>query len=134
MISSTRPLAAGFPTLNGGRLSTLSSGGIDDVTGSLNGFYDLPRGGAITPYLGAGVGFDSASEDQANFITSNGSARSTERAASNTGLMLVAEGGLSIALSPRWSIVPAYRYQHRFVSGAPDAAEHIFKIGLRYGF
>jgi len=42
------------------------------------------------------------------------------------------EGGVSIALSPHWSLVPAYRFVHYFES--QEDVAHVVKIGLRYSF
>lgn len=42
------------------------------------------------------------------------------------------EAGVSIAITPRLSLVPAYRYIH-FFDGDEDVA-HVAKLGLRYQF
>jgi hypothetical protein len=45
------------------------------------------------------------------------------------------EAGLTIALDDQWAVVPAYRYEHLFVtSNAFRDNVNISRLGLRYSF
>ena len=98
----------------------------------MDAFYDFaPIGGRFTPYVGGGIGASANHRTNGLFKSATGQTFTSSGGASTQGLGLV-EGGVSIALSPRWSLVPAYRYVHYF-SGADEVA-HVAKVGLRYSF
>jgi OmpA-OmpF porin, OOP family len=134
--SSANPLSTNgaFPVLNGARLSVASGGARDQVTAAAAGYYDLPVTWPLVPYLGAGVGYFHSSAADARFITSNGITPFTERGTTVGGAFLLVEVGAAYRVADRWSIVPAYRYEHLFVSGNSDISAHIAKIGIRYDF
>ena len=124
--------APGFPELNG---QVFKRGGGDDYTrftGEVNGFYDIATlAGRYTPYVGAGVGGSDNHQSQGFFVAADGSPFDTGGGASAQGFAM-AEGGLAIALTPRVSLVPAYRYVHYF-QGDEDVA-HVVKLGVRLNF
>jgi opacity protein-like surface antigen len=102
--------------------------------GSLNLFWDAPIAGYLKPYLGGGFGFAMDSGSSANFSNANGFSV-TQYAAQSTQPIVLGEVGLTVALTSRWSIVPAYRYVHYFNSGSTVSEEaNIFKLGVRFSF
>ncbi len=119
-----------FPKLNGSRLSNPSGGSYDRFTAMTNLFYDLPVTFAgITPYLGGGVGCFHGTSTDAAFGTSGGSTF-TIRGASGENAVIMGEIGMSYALMPRLSLVPAYRYEYFFGTSIHNA--NTVKIGLRH--
>jgi opacity protein-like surface antigen len=95
----------------------------------------LPLDGRFVPYVGGGLGFMHADQSTAHFVNASGVRFNQAEASGDRGVALL-EGGLTIAIDPSWSIIPAYRYLHAF--GNPnifgDEEAHIFKVGLRYSF
>jgi len=120
--------------VSGTKFTTSSGGTRNRFMGSANLFWDAPLNGYLKPYVGAGVGFATDSGSAATFTNPNGWTF-TQAAAQTTAPIVLGEVGLAVALSPRWSIVPAYRYVHFFESGNTIAeAANIFKLGVRYSF
>lgn len=121
-----------FPALNGQTFDHISGDRFLRYTATANAFYDFsPIGRWIAPYVGGGVGASADHQTQGLFAASNGTTFRTSGGKSTQGLAFV-EGGLTLALSPHWSIAPAYRYQ-RFFASNEDVA-HIAKVSLRYRF
>jgi opacity protein-like surface antigen len=141
---TTSPLATNgtFPALNGSRLSGAYGGAHNQESATLNAFYDLPMAwfapyvsepDRFAPYAGGGVGYYHSEPSSARFVTVTGAPFTISGRTSNNA-MLLAEGGLSVHLNGGWSIVPAYRFEHLFVSGSSSVNANIFKIGFRYSF
>jgi outer membrane autotransporter protein len=55
---------------------------------------------------------------------------------SGTDFLWLLEAGVSIAVTDKLSVVPAYRYLQiaNGQGGFSDDSAHLFKIGLRYSF
>ena len=122
-----------FPTLNGTKLSNQSGGDHDQITVTVAGYYDLPISWPAVPYVGLGLGYYQEAVSDAHFAVPGGGTFTMGSHAAD-GALLLAEAGLTIPVSGAWSIVPAYRYEHMFVSGRPDFDIHILKVGFRYAF
>jgi opacity protein-like surface antigen len=137
-IDSISPFTANkalFPFLNGSKLGVQSGGDLERYTQTINAFYDLPLPGRFVPYVGAGFGAAEDSGSDAYSVESGGVRTFTQRAANGVHPVILAEVGLNVTLDPKWTLVPAYRFEHIFASG--DAAEenaNVFKVGLRYSF
>lgn len=109
---------------------------------TVNAFYDINVNGWLRPYVGAGIGFVHARVTDGTVSGNAGVGGSTPPASipvsgsSETDLTALAEVGISIALAPRWELVPAYRFQwvNSGGNGLDDDKAHIAKIGLRYSF
>ena len=70
---------------------------------------------------------------QAHFTSPDGTVGFTQFPGNSTHAAIAAEAGLAFALDPKWSVVPAYRFEHLFTTGNafPNDA-NIFKLGFRY--
>ncbi|HEY2134397.1 MAG TPA: hypothetical protein VGH49_00825 [Xanthobacteraceae bacterium] len=91
--------------------------------------------GRIIQYVGGGVGIVASQSQVAVFVAPGGVPRFTVRSGNATQATILSEVGLTIALDPRWSVVPAYRFQHVFTnSGAFGDEANIYKLGIRYSF
>ncbi len=104
-------------------------GNIDAFTGTLNGFYDIPTGTIVTPYVGGGIGFVNYSAT----VTFNGF--TLNRISDRTDFLWQAEGGAAIKIADRLAVVPAYRFQQAIEhtpNNVGNVSTHIVKIGLRY--
>ena len=129
-VDTIAPASAAFPSLDGSQRPTLSGGNRDFFTTDAEAFYDLPSYGRVQPYLGGGAGWYHLSAGDVITTTSLG-APFTGHTGDVDGPILLAEGGLNIAIDDGWSIVPAYRYQHLFANEGRATDDHVLKIGLR---
>lgn len=121
-----------FPAYTGAKLSNPSGGDHDRFTATVNLFYDLPVTFAgITPYVGGGAGYFHGTAADAVFLTSTDRTFTVHGSTGDNALVL-GEIGASYALTPKLSLVPAYRYEYFFGTSAHSA--NILKIGLRYAF
>jgi opacity protein-like surface antigen len=121
-----------FPALKGAPFNRQSGADFSRVSAGVNGFYDFkPLAERYFPYLGAGVSIISAHSSAGLYVSPSGSTLRWEGGESAYGLAQV-EGGVAIALTRHWSLVPAYRYIHGFSSRSEAA--HIGKLGFRYTF
>jgi opacity protein-like surface antigen len=116
------------------RTARPSSGAdFNSYAATVNAFYDLPLAGRFVPYVGGGLGFQHTDESDGTGTVA-GPLQSVpthfQGGSSNDGIWL-AEAGLSIAVTDRISIVPAYRYVQTFDG---ELSTHILKVGLRYAF
>lgn len=125
--------------MQGQQLTLQSGGDIDQFTATFNAFYDLPIGSWLTPYAGGGVGVNYINAQTAHFSgpAPSGLGASTVQFTSNggtaTNAMVFAEVGVAIALDERWSVVPAYRFQHVFVdNNGWHNEDNILTLGVRY--
>src|SRR5262249_28622979 len=121
--------------LNGSTLSLQSGGGHSQYTVMVNGFYDVPFSmwGRVTPYIGAGLGAVVFDGHTAVFANANNSVRVTGGSTTATRAAIMAEVGLNVTIDPKWTFVPAYRFQHVFLPGGAFPYEsNIFKLGFRY--
>jgi opacity protein-like surface antigen len=125
-----------FPILNGLAFGRQWGGVIDDFTGTVNAFYDLPVSGGFVPYLGGGVGAVYTTSPDGRFLNVSIPATFSD-AGGGTVLrpMFVAETGLNIAFGEHWTMVPSYRFQHVFTpDGVPTFDASILRLGLRYSW
>jgi opacity protein-like surface antigen len=132
--SAVHPLtsAAGFSELHGQAFDHNSGDDFSRIGGTANAFYDFsPIAALYTPYVGAGVGVVRDHASTGVFTDSVGHIFNTSGGSSTEGLAMV-EAGVSIAIAPHLSLVPAYRYVH-FFQGDEDVA-HVIKVGLMYSF
>lgn len=132
--ASSNPFAPGVPGLNGSKLTPSAGGGHDRYTGTVNAFYDLPISGRYVPYIGGGFGVAQLNGGTTYFPVPGTSGRFIVGGASVVRPVILGEVGVAIALSDRWSVVPAYRFEHAFQTGANTENAHILKLGLRYAF
>lgn len=124
--------APGHPALDGQTFTRQSGDQWSRYTGTVNAFYDFtPIAGRFAPYVGGGVGASADHRTNGLYRDAAGQTFRTVGGTSTEGFGLV-EGGLAIALSPRWALVPAYRYV-RFFGGGEDVA-NVGKVGVRYSF
>jgi opacity protein-like surface antigen len=102
---------------------------------TVNGFYDVPVGWSIKPYIGIGGGVAHLTESSAVFASADG-ARLLHDANTSDQLVVLVEAGIAIPITAKLALVPAYRYLRIFDAnqGAGDEADHILKLGLRYWF
>jgi opacity protein-like surface antigen len=121
-----------------------------------NVFYDLPRIAFATPYVGAGVGYQESGRTPGDGTVAyqdtrypssaspNGNAifgptptasgvvpRSFAGGSSGDGTLL-AEAGVSLAMTQHLSLVPSYRYSEVF--SGHGAVVNLVRLGLRYSF
>jgi opacity protein-like surface antigen len=130
-VDTIAPASAAFPSLNGSQRPAVSGGDRDFFTADAEAFYDLPSYGRFQPYLGGGAGYYHVSAGDVHTTTSFG-APFTGHTGNFDGPILLAEGGVNIRIDDRWSVVPAYRYQHLFATAGRTTSNHILKIGLRF--
>ena len=120
---------------------TLSGLGGQRFSSAANVFYDFVGHHGFTPYVGAGLGYEhsvlsSGMQQYTGTLVDAAGTFHHVRAVFHPGQqddngVYLAEAGVSVALSKRLAIVPAYRFTDRF-DGL--AVTHILKIGLRYNF
>lgn len=132
--TSATPRATGgaFPQLNGRRLDATSAGDNTLFTATAALYYDLPLGGPVVPYIGAGGGYYHLDMGQARYWTGAGTLTRL-RGTQDNGLAM-AELGVTWNVSEHWAVAPAYRYEHLFASAPADFDLHIFKLSGRYSF
>lgn len=124
--------SSNFPNLRGETYWRHSGLQYSRTTETVNVFYDLkPIAGRFTPYLGTGVGASNGHKSAGVYVNSGGHTLSYAASASVQPVAL-AEGGINIALTPRLSLAPAYRYVRDLGSGGDIA--HVAKLGLRFAF
>lgn len=97
------------------------------------GFYDIPTGTVLTPYLGAGAGLVHQRLDRAS--ASFGGTTVAADNDSSTDLTAFAEAGVTIKVA-QFELVPAYRYQwiDDGDGGFDDTTLHMLRLGLRHWF
>ncbi len=139
-----------YGTVYNASITTLK--GVDELryAETVNAFYDLPRFGLITPYVGAGVGYQEGVETPGDRLhayqtTSTPTPNEITGPAGSTGGSFVrqvassdggqgtwqVEGAVSLPLTARLSLVPAYRYTQGFHG---HDGINVMRVGLRYGF
>lgn len=125
-----------FAGLNGASLHASSGGGRDRLTATVSAYYDLPLPGPVTPYVGAGFGYWRGTSENTVFSDASGFPVLNARGTTVNNVLLLAEVGAAVRFVPfsRWSVAPAYRFQHLFAAGQPGVNEHIFKLAVRYDF
>jgi opacity protein-like surface antigen len=111
-------------------------GVVDDLSGTVNAFYDLPVSGGFVPYLGGGVDAVYTTSPDGRFLNVSIPASFSDPGAGTVlRPMIHAEAGLSIAFSENWSAVPSYRFQHVFTpDGVLTFDASVLRIGLRYSW
>jgi len=129
------PVSPPFAGLNGQAFKLTSGGNYERYTGSINAFFDVATYDRVTFYIGDGIGYAHAVQSAAQFTAVTGG-HFNQFAATADNLLVLGEGGPSIAITPSLSVVPAYRYEHYFFNANRfgDEEAHIFKLGLRYTF
>lgn len=123
-----------FARLNGTRFATGSGGSRDVFTAKVNGFYDLPVTGRVVPYVGAGIGVYRAEAQETLFVDGAGATVLRGRSSHAGNAIVMGEAGLTVPLNPRWSIAPAYRFEHLFVRGGGDVDAHVLRLAVHYNF
>lgn len=102
------------------------AGDQDTWTWMLNGYWDIKNDSAITPYLGAGVGYAHATLDTAGNSDHEGA------------FVWQAIAGAAFELTPNWALTADYRYidttDFDFAAGDADFSSHEVRGGLRYTF
>jgi opacity protein-like surface antigen len=83
-----------------------------------NGYFDIPTGTMITPYLGAGIGWGFVNESPGP---------------NDDGVAFALMGGASIDLSQTTAIDIGYRFRDVMISGS-DTQEHQILGGIRFSF
>jgi opacity protein-like surface antigen len=91
---------------------------IDVWTVLANGYFDIPTGTMITPYLGAGIGYGWVNASPGG---------------DDDGLAFALMGGASIDLSQSTAIDIGYRFRDVLIDG-PDTQEHQILAGIRFSF
>ncbi len=127
----------GFPTGARGQNFTRQAGAdTDRYNATVNAFYDIPGLPAwVTPYVGGGIGVSYGETSRGIFADVLGN-RFAEAGGSATRGVALVEGGVALALSDHFALVPAYRY-FRYFGDTPvrgDEVAHVAKVGLRYSF
>ncbi len=100
-----------------------ADGGLYDVSGTTvtaNGYVDFPIGFALTPYIGAGVGY--------GWVNNSGGGP-----ADDSGFAWAATGGVAYNLSQNIALDVGYRYREIDVTG-PNFADHSVMGGIRWNF
>jgi opacity protein-like surface antigen len=140
-------------TVNGLLSETMK---MSSTIGMINGYIDLLRRGAITPYLGAGIGFAYNDVDRAHANTETEvdglgapiSSQTTNASGKDSKVVLAAAlmAGVSFSVDPRW--VVDVNYRALFMDGGTsvsftlptgelskatigDQWEHQVRVGLR---
>jgi len=109
---------------------TAGSGDLKTTAGFVNGYYDFNPGGAIQPFLGAGVGFAQVKADGGAFDDDD------------TGFAYQFKAGVAHPFTERLTGEVAYRYVNVADVELGRGAAHIdgdfetqaVTVGLRYGF
>jgi opacity protein-like surface antigen len=91
---------------------------VDVWTVLANGYFDIPTGTMVTPYLGAGVGWGSVNQNPGP---------------NHDGVAFALMAGASIDLSETTAIDLGYRFRDVSVKG-PDTMEHQILAGIRFSF
>ena len=118
----------------GGGTYGVSDGDVNIYSFTANGFYDIPTGTLITPYVGAGIGLVRTDFDTGT-VNVNGTTVSGSRD-DDTNLTLLAEVGAAVAVAPNIAVVPSYRYQwiNNGDEGFDNDSAHMLRVGLRFNF
>lgn len=97
------------------------------------GYYDFDFK-SVKPYVGAGIGFVHASND--NFTVTSGGTSFSGSGGSETDFSAFGEVGLTFPLTDRMDLVPGVRYVwlDNSSAGQDDDTAWLFKVGLRYKF
>ena len=91
---------------------------LDTYSVMVNGYMDVPLGSAITPYLGAGVGYGWA-EASAVGVT-----------ADEDGVAIAGMAGVSFDMTQTMALDVGYKYRRLIVDGE-DVDDHLIRAGLR---
>jgi opacity protein-like surface antigen len=83
-----------------------------------NGYFDIPTGTMLTPYLGAGIGYGWVNASPGG---------------DDDGVAFALMGGASIDLSSTTAIDLGYRFRDVMISGS-DTQEHQILGGIRFSF
>lgn len=124
-----------------------SKADVSVLTGLVNVYYDIPTGGALRPFVGAGVGFAANRISDISY-TLNGRALDREQSETKTSFAWALTAGAAYAVTDKMLLDLAYRYvdvgdvktSGRFDSGASaaplksDLALHEVLLTVRYNF
>ncbi len=112
--------------------SVNANGDMSSTALLVNGYYDFRNGGAVTPYISAGLGLATV---EVNDLTIGGAVVGSE---DDTVVAYHLGAGLGFAINPRTTIDLKYRY---FATEDPDIggtkfeySTHNFLFGFRYSF
>ncbi len=89
---------------------------IETWTTMLNGYYDIPTGTVVTPYLGAGIGW-------LHVKSSTGF--------KDDAVGVSAMAGISVRASEKVDVDLGYRYTYAAITGDPNWGDHAIRVGLR---
>lgn len=124
-----------------------STADVSVLTGLVNVYYDIPTGGALRPFVGAGIGFSRNHISDISY-TLNGGALDREQSETKTNFAWALTAGAAYAVTDKMLLDLAYRYvdvgdvktSGRFDSGASaaplksDLALHEILLTVRYNF
>lgn len=121
-----------YDKIKGNNATAELDGDVDLFTATLNGFYDIPTGTMVTPYVGGGLGL--AYIDTGRITATLGGTSVSASGDSSTDLLVLGEVGAAIKIDEALSVVPAYRYSwiDSGANGLDDDSAHTVKVGLRY--
>lgn len=122
-----------FDRARRGGASTTLGGDVDMYSLTGAGYYDVPTGTMLTPFIGAGAGVVHQRLDRASATV--GGVTLTADDDSSTDLTAFAEAGLTVKLA-QFELVPSYRYQwiNDGDGGFDDTELHMLRLGLRHWF
>jgi opacity protein-like surface antigen len=113
--------------------TTGSIGNISNFAVMLNGYYDVPTGTAITPFLGAGVGYGTSNVSGITNITLFGQNVSPVPAGgSSSGIAYQLKAGANYALSSNNDVYVQYRYLNG--SGDSNYSTNNIELGTKLSF
>lgn len=97
------------------------------------GYYDIPTGTMLTPFVGAGAGVVHQRLDRGTATLGGVTVAADDD--STTDLTAFAEAGLTVKLA-QFELVPSYRYQwiNDGDGGFDDTELHMLRLGLRHWF
>ena len=121
---------SGYQSIDALGSSTDVDGDFDIYRWTGGVYYDLDNLSRFTPYFGGGLGVAYVDVDDVSdgVVTVDGE--------SDTYFTTHGEVGLTIGLSDRFAVVPAYRYlwMNTGGGGLDDDTAHLLKVGARYNF
>lgn len=113
--------------------SAALGGDVDMYSLTGAGYYDIPTGTMLTPFIGAGAGVVHQRLDRASATLGGVTVAADDD--SSTDFTAFAEAGLTVKVA-QFELVPSYRYQwiNDGDGGFDDSELHILRLGLRHWF
>jgi opacity protein-like surface antigen len=94
---------------------------LDAYSIMMNGYLDVPTGYALSPYIGAGIGYGWL-EAKAGAVSANGD-----------GIALAAMAGVSYDFSQNITLDLGYKFR-TFLDNGEDFNDHLLRAGVRFNF